>query len=189
MNMTVEWHSRLCKSVLSSKELDEEVMFMIKRYGIYVFNDYHYNTYYGNFAHYISTFLLDGPIILKKNPKKCYCYLNLLFHLVENDYVCINALDYYDDTPISSLKLYNNNNNSIYKIIELILERKLVIIQQAYIRRWIARRRVLRIRLKKVLYSITLSPPKQIEFRSFCHFDGGSDYFKFQKSFEKKVVS
>lgn len=189
MNTTVEWHSRLCKTVLSSKELYEEVMFMIKRYGINVFNECHYNTYYGNFAHYISTFLLQGPIIFETKEEKSYCYLNLLFHLVENDHLCVNALDYYDDTPLSSLKLYNKKNKSISKIIEWILEKKLVIIQQSYIRRWIAIRRVQRIRLKKVLLSITLSPPKQVGLISFCHFNGGSDYLKCQKSFEKKVVS
>ena len=135
------------------------------------------------FAHHLPIYILNGSIIHDIDPKKVTCYVNLLFHLVENNKINIDAIDSFNSTPLQVLESLKNSLCGSdaafcyhYKTLKWILEKKLAIIQQSFVRRWLAIRKAQRLRLHKVLQEITLAPPKQIGLHKFDFFKGGSEY-------------
>lgn len=55
---------------------------------------------------------------------------------------------------------------------------------QACVRRFLSKKQVIRMRLQYILNSIKLAPPRQIEYNYFTHFEGGTEYHKFQSHFK-----
>ena len=191
---TVPWHSNLCQSALCPNELLEHVFYLTKKYGVKIFNQGHYNTYYGHFGHYIVHFLLNGPDVFNRKLSRATCYLNLLFHLVENEIISVNTKNYYNETPLDILQrpvLFRRNQITtqyFYKTLEWILQKKLVIVQQSFVRRWLAMRKLQRLRLKKALLPIVMAPPGQIGFVSICHFEGGSEFMKCYSDYQQLLI-
>lgn len=148
------------------------------------------HTGYGNIAHVIVEKLIE-----KTDKEDLFMYTRLLYILVNIiDCIDLHKRNKWKLKPIDTFHFaYDNNvqyliykkayiyHNKYKKIIEYILEDKLVIKQQAYIRRYLANKKVHRLRLQKCLDLITYAPPGQIEFcNSYANFKGGIHYLQIE---------
>lgn len=179
----MSWYSLLFDQPLNPIRLNQVVSFLFKHHGTNVFNHSCYDSYDGNYAHYLPYHILNDSIMYDIEPKRAGCYVNLLFHLVENNKIHLNAFDYYNQTPMDALNDCLNSKmkqdvaiDYHFKTIQWIFQKKLAIVQQSFVRRWLAIRKTQRLRLQKVLKMILLSPPKQVEYIFFNNFEGGQYY-------------
>ena len=168
LNSTV-WYDTLCSSILTNIELSNIPNYIISLYGAQVFNQI--LPYHGNFAHFLPIFLFD----IKHNHMKLP-YLNLIFYLIEMDLVDIKAPNVYGKVPIDIIQTLYRHRRSECTLLNLIYTKRLAIVQQSFVRRWMARRVTERMRLKKMFYlshvQILLAPPM-----SFLNsFPGGQTY-------------
>ncbi len=151
---------------------------------------------------------VNQSITLYKNEKK--------FTLLQNKLICNNFNYIYQLTYFlfillleldnHILKIPNNNNliplnyldkkknfrNSTILQLLFIYGKNLVIIQQAIIRRYLAKRYVIKLKKQNCFNCILYSPPGQIELNYFNFFPGGSIYnyklFKFNRYKYEKLL-
>ena len=171
-----------------------EIINEIKRYDetLKILNKGSHYTKYGNIAH-----VLVNELLTNTNP---LIYIRFLYILVEViDCIDLNLrihfiykpLHYfhvsYDNSAVYDVDKYKKYHAPYKKIIEYILEKKLLIKQQAYIRRYLAMKKVHRLRLQKCLEIIIYAPAGQIEFcESFTTFKGGIYFLENQYNFNSK---
>ena len=162
-----------------------------------IFNSVSYMTYFGNFAHGVCTkvfrILNTQYTIVDTIP-----YLNILFYIVNNDLVDLHFIDYYNYTPLRSCEVlesspsddYSADAQVVIRILKRILdpEYSIVVLIQKNARRWLAKRKVQKMKLRNVLEGILYAPSQQIELIDFPCFPGGSLYLKSFCRFEHTSV-
>ena len=174
--VTTLWYDLLCTTPLQPHQFDRNLALIIKLYGTSHFNAVCYTSYYGTYAHYIPHFIQMNTNITRE---QLGIHVHLLFNLANYNLINLSILDYYGQTPEDCLNFYKDLDCLRYwrRTLQLIFTKRLVIIQQSYIRRWLACRLVIRKKMKKILLEILLSPPMQIQNFSFTTFNGGVEYY------------
>lgn len=168
MNNTPRWYTELFISALSPTQLQREVCRIFYVSGPFIFNDTLDN--HGNFAHYLPIFLFEIQNINIK-----YAYMNLIFYLIEYNLIDMHQINEYNSIPIDIIDfLYKHRKE--YTILKWIYNKRLALVQQSIVRRWLAKRKFERMKFKQkmniVLQEITLAPPKTF----FETFEGGHEY-------------
>ena len=151
-----------------------------------IFNSYAYHTYFGNFAHgssyKIINLLKDGYINLT------FPYLHMLFVVRYKYNINLHHRDYYSESPLDFCKSYHDpttiiydsnlySNSSFHILLKLVDPSYCIVSKaQSFIRRWLAKRTVVRMQMNFVFNSLLTAPPKSIEFYTFPNFPGGKIY-------------
>ena len=176
-----------------------------------LYNSYNYSTYLGNFAHAMSDKICE--IILNFSDSDNLIelvmpYIHILYLFVMYNYIDLKQQDYYEHTPLRSwyfninvhleqcafnptLNLKENQAIlSIHNIMKKILDPKydMLVTAQSYIRRWLARRTVRKLMLRRALDSIMFAPPTQVELCNFPNFPGGQSYHNMSNTFNNAQV-
>lgn len=140
----------------------------------YLFNSSCYETFYGNFAHGI----IHKIQYIEHIDKLCYTYIYILFRTRYSCALNLNHRNYYQERPIDMIVNYWSTNSTITSILKKLVNPNYCIVSkaQSYIRRWLAMRKIKKMKFQKVLEIIQLSPPFQIEKNMYKTFLGGSDY-------------
>ena len=153
-----------------------------------LFNLVTYDTYYGNFGHGISfkieRMIENGYII------ECHPYLYILLLVRYNYNLDLTKIDYYEETALEYIQTNNAVKNIQLKILEKILNPSYCIISkaQSFVRRWLAKRNLQKMKLKRVLNNILIAPNQQIEYRLFKHFPGGQEFLNMKGHFENEII-
>lgn len=193
--------------ILSSSILSNEFQFLVF-YGktIYpnlvtpriLFNSVCFDTYFGNVAHGIVHKVLT---ILKHtgNSMYCYRYINLLFLIKYNFDINLEQRDYYNETPYDTLESFKRRHFTFFlhdrecytpcvafNILHKLTNTNYCILRiaQSYIRRMLAIKKVRKLRYRRILDILLISPPKQVEYKCFNSFPGGSKYLEHNRHFE-----
>ena len=103
------------------------------------------------------------------------------------DLVDIKAPNVYGKVPIDIIQTLYSHRRSECILLNMIYTKRLAIIQQSFVRRWLAMRKLQRLRLKKALLPIIMAPPKQVGFVAFYHFEGGSEYIKCYEDYKQSL--
>jgi hypothetical protein len=159
----------------------------------------------------------NDPIIIPSNYYKCKYYNNKLQYILHNLFDYTSQLTYFlflllleidnsilllpnleNLTPIQlfSKKFYiykkrglNSKNILLYNSLQMVLiyGKNLVIIQQSFIRRYLAKRYIIKLKKQQCLNDILYASPKQIEFYNFNYFPGGNKVLETANRYNKSI--
>lgn len=155
-----------------------------------IYNAFTYDTYYGNLGHgvceKVKEMLKNGFI------KECYPYFYLLFVARYNHNLNLLAVDGWDETPYNTVQygLPGLPEQTSMRILQKLVNPSycIVTVAQSFVRRWLAIRRVQKLKFRMVLDHILTSPSCQIEFNNFPSFPGGQLYIKASQDFHISSV-
>jgi hypothetical protein len=155
-----------------------------------IFNSFDYDTYYGNLAHGIcekvQALLRNGYIY------ECHPYIHLLFIARYEHNLQLNSLDGYMETPLERARDPHCHGNHVptLRLLEKLVDPSycIITVAQSFVRRWLAMRRIQRLKLRRVLDHILTAPSQQIECNRFPQFPGGQCYIKAIDDFRDHVV-
>lgn len=179
------WYT-LFENILGHSTLNNYVSMLIKKRGQYVLNECYFFSYYGNYANFLIYFICDHCVLFDINPNLVNPYIHLLYHFVFNDLLFVYQTDMFGKTPMNLLNdnvTFSKALQSHYYIINEILNKRLLQTQQSYIRRWLSRKRVHKMKLSRCLNIILYSPFQQIEYTYYKHFKGGDEYKKLRMKY------
>lgn len=123
---------------------------------------------------------------------KLMYFLFILLSKIDNSILMIP--DSNGHTPIELLiqnkHIYNQKNCKYGSLLTLLTYgTKIIIIQQSYIRRYLARRHVIKIKKKKIFDAILYAPTGYIEYNTFKYFCGGYKYTQVKEQFNTKQIA
>lgn len=163
-----------------------------------IFNSYAYHTYFGNFAHgsayKIINLLKDGSINLT------FPYLYILFVVRYKYNVNLHHKDYYNESPLEYCKSYYDPktplvnphlySNSCFHILLKLVDPSFCIVSkaQSFVRKWLAKRTLVRMKMNVVFTHLLTAPPKSIEFYTFPYFPGGTMYLNAYNDFNNGCI-
>ena len=176
----------LFENILGSSTLNNHVSILIQERGQYILNECYFFSYYGNYANFLIYFICDYSVLFDINPTLLNPYIHLLYHFVFNDLLVVYEKDMFEKTPMNLL----NDNVSFSKALQFhyysiyeILNKRLLQTQQTYIRRWLSRKRVHKMKLTRCLNIILYSPFQQVEHNYYKYFKGGDEYNKLRMKY------
>ncbi len=118
-------------------------------------------------------------------------FLFILLSKIDNSILLLP--DTYGNTILELLiqhkyKFYRKGNNYGSLLLLLTYGEKIIILQQSYVRRYLAKRRIIKIKKQKVFDTILYAPAGHIEYYTYRFFQGGYAYIQANEKFNKIKV-
>ncbi len=159
----------------------------------------------------------DNWITIKNDYNKCSYYNKNLQKILNEKFNYISQLTYFlflllleinnnilllpDSRNLTPIQYFSKNfyvykrrgidskNILLYNSLQMVLiyGKNLVIIQQSFIRRYLARRYIIKLKKNICLSNILYSPPKQVEFYNFKYFPGGAKILEKAHEYNKSI--
>lgn len=163
--------------------------YLYNKYPNEIFNLVTYDTYYGNFGHgicYKIQRMIENGFILE-----CHPYLYVLMLVRYNYNLNLMKMDYYEETALENLQNNNALKNTQLNILKKLLDPSYCIISraQSFVRRWLACRKVQKMKFRNILDHILTAPSQQVEHNVFPNFPGGQDFLKATERFHTASIT